>query len=54
MKIYFSDDDTLNICPENSIEAMALKYWKKEYEAHGDKVLAVGTEVYKEDEPDSD
>lgn len=45
MRIYFDNDDTLHICPENSIEAMALKYWAKEYDEHGSKVLEVDTEV---------
>jgi len=44
MRIYFDDDDTLHITPENTVEAMALKYWKKEYAEHGDKVLEVDTE----------
>lgn len=41
MRIYFDEDDTLHISPENSTEAMALKYWKGEYKEHGDKVLEV-------------
>lgn len=45
MKIYFREDDTLVICPNDSVEAMALKYWSKEYEEHGDKVLEVSTGV---------
>lgn len=45
MKVYFDNDDTLHIRAENSVEAMALKYWKGEYEAHGDKMLEVDTEV---------
>lgn len=45
MKIEFDEDATLIIMPENSVEAMALKYWAKEYEAHGDKVLEVSTDV---------
>ena len=44
MRIYFDNDDTLHIVPEDSIEAMALKYWKGEYKEHGDKVLQVDTE----------
>lgn len=45
MRVYFRDDDTLVICPDNSVEAMALKYWMKEYAEHGDKVLEVDTAV---------
>lgn len=45
MRIYFGKDDTLHISPENSIEAMALKYWKKEYAEHGDKVLEVDVDI---------
>ncbi len=45
MRIEFDSDDTLIIMPENSVELMALKYWRKEYEEHGDKVLEVGTAV---------
>jgi hypothetical protein len=35
----------LVIGPDNSVEAMALKYWMKEYAEHGDKVLEVDTAV---------
>lgn len=45
MKIEFDGDDTLIIMPENSVEAMALKYWAKEYAEHGSKVLEVSTDV---------
>lgn len=45
MHIIFKADDTLRICPDNSVEAMALKYWAREYEEHGDKVLEVMTDV---------
>lgn len=45
MRITFSDDDTLVIMPDNSIEAMALKYWKKEFDEHGGRVLEVVTDV---------
>jgi hypothetical protein len=45
MKITFSDDDTLIIIPESGIEAMALKYWKKEFDEHGSRVLEVVTDV---------
>ena len=44
MKVYFDPDDTLHICPENSTERMALKYWLKEYKEHGPKVLTVDLE----------
>lgn len=45
MQVYFDDNDVLHVCPENSIEVMALKYWRGEYEEHGDKVLEVDTSV---------
>lgn len=45
MRIYFRPDDTLVIAPDDSIESMALKYWLKEYEAHGDKLLDVDAEL---------
>lgn len=45
MDIKFRPDNTLVIVPENSVEAMALKYWAQEYRNHGDKVLDVETEV---------
>lgn len=45
MRIYFDDTDTLHICAEDSVEAMALKYWKGEYAEHGSKLLEVDTEV---------
>lgn len=41
MRVYFRDDDTLVVGAENSVEAMALKYWAKEYAEHGDKVLEI-------------
>jgi hypothetical protein len=44
MRIEFGKDDTLIIMAENSIEAMALKYWKGEFEEHGEKVLHVSTD----------
>ncbi len=44
MKIEFGKDDTLIIMAENSIESMALKYWKNEFEEHGEKVLHVSTD----------
>lgn len=47
MKIYFREDDTLVVCPEDSVEAMALKYWMMEYQKHGPKLFDVDTEVPK-------
>jgi hypothetical protein len=46
MRVDFKpENDTLCIVAETSIEAMALKYWRKEYDEHGDKVLEVVTDV---------
>lgn len=45
MRIEFDKDDVLIIMPETSVEAMALKYWLKEFEAHGEKMLDVSTDV---------
>lgn len=45
MKLEFAPDMTLCIVPENSIEAMALRYWDKEYREHGDKMLQVVTDI---------
>lgn len=45
MRLYFRDDDTLVVGASDSVEAMALKYWLKEYAEHGDKVLEVDTTV---------
>lgn len=45
MRIYFKPDDTLVVCADDSTEVMALKYWLKEYEAHGDKVLEIDTDA---------
>lgn len=45
MRIYFRDDDTLVVGASDSVEAMALKYWLKEYAEHGDKVLEVDPTV---------
>jgi transposase-like protein len=44
MRIYFTPDDTLHVCPETDVEAMALKYWRKEFMEHGLKVLEIHTE----------
>lgn len=41
MEIKFREDDTLVICAENTVEVLALKYWLKEYAAHGNKVLDI-------------
>lgn len=45
MRLYFRDDDTLVIGAQDSVEAMALKYWLSEYKTHGDKLLEVDTDV---------
>lgn len=48
----------MHICPENTTELMALKYWMKEYLAHGPKMLEVcetvekGREVFKRHNPE--
>jgi len=34
MKVEFMPDDTLCIVAETSVEAMALKYWVKEFAEH--------------------
>ena len=47
MKVHFKDDGTLVICPKDSVEAMALKYWVMEYQKHCEKLLEVDTEVPK-------
>jgi len=41
MKVYFKEDDTLVVEAECNVEAMALKYWMKEYAAHGNKVFEI-------------
>lgn len=45
MRIYFRDDDTLVVAASDSVEAMALKYWMKEYAEHGNKVFEVDPTV---------
>lgn len=45
MRVYFKDDDTLVIGASDSVEAMALKYWMKEFAEHGAKLLDVDTVV---------
>lgn len=45
VKVYFDDKDVLHVVPKDSIGVMALKYWKKEFEEHGEKVLEVDTQV---------
>lgn len=55
MRLHFKPDDTLVICPETSTEAMALKYWQREYDEQGDKLLEVDTDVpVRLPAPDSD
>ena len=45
MKIEFDNASVLTIVPDDSVEAMALRYWEKEYETHGPKMLAVETQI---------
>jgi hypothetical protein len=45
MKIEFAPDSAMRIVPETSVEAMALKYWEKEFEEHGTKMLTVVNQV---------
>lgn len=45
MKVEFQEDGTLSICPEDSVERMALKYWVMEYRTHGDKMIEVSDEL---------
>lgn len=45
MKMEFGPNMALRIVPENSIEAMALRYWEKEYREHGEKMLEVVTDI---------
>jgi hypothetical protein len=45
MRIYFKDDDTLVVGAQDSIEAMALKYWLSEFEKQGSKLLEVDTDA---------
>lgn len=44
MRIDFKKDHTLVVTAETSVETMALKYWMKEYIAHGDKLLEINTD----------
>lgn len=37
----------MRICPENNMELMALKYWAKEYQIHGTKMLEIEHDVSK-------
>jgi hypothetical protein len=48
MKVYFDVGDVLHICPEDSVERLALKYWLKELKEHGLKVLDVDIEPHSE------
>lgn len=45
MDVYYDDKNVLHVCPENSVEVMANKYYKGEYEDHGDVLLEIHTEV---------
>ena len=41
MKVYIDDAMVLHICPKDGVEVMALKYWYKEFQTHGMKMLEV-------------
>lgn len=45
MKIDFKPNGALCLVAETNIEAMALKYWQREYEEHGEALLCVVTDV---------
>jgi len=48
MKVYFDAGDAMHICPENTTERLALKYWLEEYKKHGPKLLDVDVEPHSE------
>lgn len=45
MRIEFAPDSAMRIVPETSVEAMALRYWEKEFEEHGIKMITVVTQI---------
>jgi len=45
VKLEFDENDVLHICPETSTEVRALKYFKKEYEEHGEKMIEIRTDL---------
>ena len=45
MRLEFTPQMVLKVVPETSVEAMALRYWEKEYLEHGTKMLEVFTEI---------
>jgi hypothetical protein len=59
MKLEFDENMVLHICPESNIELMALKYWAKEYQTHGSKMLEIKHDAskyrkYKDKENETD
>lgn len=49
MKVKFDMAGVLHVVPEDSVEAMALRYWEKEYEAHGGRMIEVETAIPEEE-----
>lgn len=45
MRATLDDTCVLHIVPESTTELIALRYWVKEYLAHGAKMLEVATSV---------
>lgn len=41
MRLHFDDNGVLHLCPENNTEAMALKYWAKEFSTHGTRMIEI-------------
>lgn len=45
MRATLDETCVLHVIPENTTELVALKYWVKEFLAHGVKMLEVSTSV---------
>lgn len=45
MNVKFDNNGVLYVVPENSTETMALRYWEKEYQTHGSRMIEVVTEI---------
>lgn len=50
MHLRFDENGVLHLCPENHTEAMALKYWAKEFATHGARMIEIENPAHKPSE----
>jgi len=57
MRVTLDDQAVMHICPESSTEVMALRYWLKELQTHGVKMISIcdsaeeGNRIYEAHNP---